>query len=89
MYEVEIGDRLKKILKKIFKKDKNRYEITTKKIKEIIENPYGYKPLKYPLEGYRRVHIDSHFVLVFKIDEKRKVVVFVDFDHHDNIYKRK
>lgn len=89
MYEIEVSDRLKRILKKIFKKDRNRYEITIKKINEIVENPFAYKPLKHPLENCRRVHIDSHFVLVFRIDEKKKAIVFIDFDHHDNIYKRK
>ena len=89
MYEIKISDRLRKILKKVFKKDRNRYEIVIKKIDEILGNPYAYKPLSHPLEGYRRVHIDSHFVLIFKIDEKVKTVVFTDLDHHDNIYKRK
>ncbi len=35
----------------------------------------------------KRVHI-GHFVLVFKFMKEKKTIVFVDFDHHDNIYKR-
>jgi mRNA-degrading endonuclease RelE of RelBE toxin-antitoxin system len=29
------------------------------------------------------------FVLIFKIEEAIKTVKFVDFDHHDKIYKRR
>ena len=29
------------------------------------------------------------FVLTFRFDEKDNLIYFSDFDHHDNIYKRK
>lgn len=53
---------------------------------EILEDPHHYKPLQYEMQGLRRVHIDKSFVLVFEIVESEKKVVFLDFDHHDNIY---
>jgi len=34
----------------------------------------------------RRVHIGKSFVLVFEIVENENKVIFLDFDHHDNIY---
>ncbi|HHT9108855.1 MAG TPA: hypothetical protein ACFYD9_09420 [Candidatus Wunengus sp. YC64] len=41
MYKFFIEERLKKVLNKLFKKDRKRYEIVMKKIDEIIssENP--------------------------------------------------
>lgn len=82
----ERSDKLKKILKKLYKKDKARYEATLKKIVEVIENPYHYKNLSHDMKQFKRVHIDSHFVLIFKIEDD--VIKFEDLQHHDHIYRR-
>jgi len=57
-----------------------------KKVKEILENPYHYKPLRNVLKGRRRTHIGS-YVLIFEIQEEEKTVVFLSFQHHDVAYK--
>ncbi len=88
MYKIQIDDKLKIVLRKLFKKNRILYEITMKKIQKIIELPQHYKPLSYGLKGVRRVHIDSHFVLVFRIIEDKNKVKFLDLDHHDKIYKK-
>jgi len=62
-------------------------EIIGKKVKEIIQNPHRYKNLRSPLNGWKRVHIDKHFVLAFSVNENTKTVTLEDYDHHDNIYK--
>ena len=59
-----------------------------KKMNEIIQNPSHYKPLKYDFAGERRVHIMKSFVLKFEVDENKKIVIFLAFGHHDDIYKR-
>ena len=90
MYNFERSNKLIKILKKLFKKDKFCYESTMKKIFEVInsEDPQHYKNLSYELSDFKGVHIDSHFVLTFKINEKDKLIKFEDLQHHDIIYKR-
>ncbi len=90
MYNFERSDKLIKILKKLFKKDKVRYEATMKKIQEVIrsENLQHYKNLSYDLSDFKRVHIDSHFVLIFKVNEKDKLIRFEDLQHHDTAYER-
>lgn len=86
MYKFFISEKLEKIMKKLFKKDKNRYEMTLRKINEIINsNPHHYKNLRKNMKNFKRVHIDSHFVLIFKI--KNKTISFEDLQHHDYIYK--
>lgn len=89
MYKWERSEKLKKVLKKLFKKDKIRYEATLNKINEVInsENPQHYKNLSYDMKEFKRVHIDSHFVLIFKVDEKNKSIRFEDLQHHDYIYR--
>ena len=88
MYEWERSEKLKKILKKLFKKDRVRYEVTLKKINEAINSKdiNHYKNLSYDMKEFKRVHIDSHFVLIFKLDKNKKKIKFEDLQHHDYIY---
>lgn len=91
MYEWGRSDKLIKILRKLYKKDKNKFEATLKKIREVAynNNPQHYKNLSHSLKDFNRVHIDSHFVLIFKVDENYKLIKFVDLQHQDTIYKIK
>lgn len=85
-YSYEISKRLERELYKLQKKNKKRFEIILKKMGEILDNPHHYKPLQHEMKGLRRVHIDKSFVIVFEIIDAENKVIFLDFDHHDNIY---
>ncbi len=87
MYSLKIKEELDKTFSKLAKKDTTKLQIINKKIKEILKNPQRSKNLKAPLNNWKRVHIDSHFVLTFSIDETTKIITLEDYDHHDNIYK--
>ncbi len=90
MYEHEILPNLKEILQKLFKKDKTLYEQVIKKIDEII-NSYDiehYKNLRHDLKEFKRVQT-GHFVLVFRFIKNENKIIFIDFDHHDKIYKKR
>ena len=84
-----IENRLKKVLKKIYKKDKALHDVLMGKIQEILtcKDVNHYKNLRKPLQRLKRVHIKGPFILTFKYDETNDNVIFYDFDHHDNIYK--
>lgn len=86
MYNLEIRESVEVIFKKLFKKDKISFEYINKKIIEIRENPYHFKPLKKPLQNYRRVHI-GNFVLIYSINENTKTVIIERYKHHDEVYK--
>lgn len=85
-YVLDISDGLRKIFSKLAKKNRKQLLIIHKKVEEIRENPYHYKPLRGDMKGARRVHIDKSFVLTYEVDENDKVVRLLDYDHHDNIY---
>lgn len=89
MYKFAIEEKLHQILKKLFKKDKKRYEIIWKKIIKVINSSdiEHYKNLKFPMNKFKRVHIDKSFVLIFKYDKTNDEIKFYDLDHHDKIYK--
>lgn len=89
MYRFSYSKKLKKILVKLQKKDKLRFNVTLNKIEEIInsKNPHHYKNLSNKLKNYKRVHIDSSFVLIFIVDDNNNIISFEDLQHHDVIYK--
>ena len=88
MYDLLIKPEADKIFKKLAGRNAKQLVIINSKIEEIRTNPqHIYKFLRKPLHGFNRVHIDSHFVLIFRIDHERRFVEVYYYDHHDNIYK--
>lgn len=85
-YELVIPEHLDRIFYKLSRKDKLQFEILTKKIQEILENPKIGKPLTANMVGQWRVHI-RHFVLTYEIVESEKIVKLLDYAHHDNVYR--
>ncbi len=83
-----IEDKLKKIIEKLHKKNPSVYEALMKKIEEILncDNVEHYKNLRSPLQEYKRVHIGSSSILLFKYVKSEDLVVFYDLDHHDSAY---
>ena len=88
MYKIEVREFLDRIFEKLSKKDKKQMEIISRKIQEVIQNPNHYKNLRVPLQHLKRVHIGNSHVLTFSVNENIKTVIFEDYDHHDNIYKK-
>ena len=86
MYSPALLPSLLRKLRKLSRKDRARYETVKAKIDEIVRNPHHYKPLGNVMAGERRVHFGS-FVLTFSVDEKTQIILFIDFDHHDKIYR--
>lgn len=90
--DYDLSPKLKGIVEKLGKKDPQRAEILYKKIKQIVNSDETtiehYKNLRHDMKNLKRVHIDKSFVLTFEFDKTKKFVLFVDFDHHDNIYQR-
>jgi len=82
----EIHPDLDKILSKLAKRDKVQFEAILKKIEEIIHTAdiNHYKNLRAPLQKYKRVHVYSSFVILFRLDSGR--IIFRFYDHHDDIY---
>ena len=90
MYDLDIKPEADKIFRKLSKRNPKQLMTIHKKIQDIRANPYHkYKFLRKPLQSFNRVHIDKHFVLVFKIVHRERVVDVYYFDHHDNVYKWK
>ena len=87
-YKLEVPEKLDKIFAKLSRKDKKSLEIINNKIKNILENPYQFKPLRNEMAGIRRVHIGKSFVLTYEILEGEKTIRILDYDHHDKIFKK-
>ena len=88
MYELDVKPEADKIFLKLAKKSPKQLEIINKKIAEIRANPlHSYKFLRKPLQSFNRVHIDTQFVLIFRIDHANEIVDMYYYDHHDNVYR--
>lgn len=67
------------------KKDSRIFQSISSKIEHIIREPEIGKPLRNVLKSRRRIHVGPFVLLYeFRYDELR----FLDFDHHDRIYKK-
>ena len=90
MYKYKTSKNLDRILLKLSKKDKKLYEQILQKIDEIINSSdiEHYKNLRYDMKDKKRVHI-GHFVLVFNLKKQENIIYFIDFDHHNKVYKKK
>lgn len=70
-YALDIKPEADKIFSKLVKKNKQQLIAIWKKIEEIRSNPqHEYKFLRKPLQTFNRVHIDKHFVLISRIDQR-------------------
>jgi YafQ family addiction module toxin component len=85
-YTLEKKEHIDKIFSKLVKRNPKVMKIIYKKLEQILEDPYRFKPLRSDMKEYREVHIDRHFVLIYSVDEHRKVVTLKDFDHHESIF---
>jgi mRNA-degrading endonuclease RelE of RelBE toxin-antitoxin system len=88
-FKDEYSEVLVRKLKKLKKKNPKQYLIICKKRDEILKDPGRYKNLRYDLSDKKRVHIDKHFILIFKVDLSNKIVKFLDYDNHDKVYFKK
>lgn len=82
-YLLEVAE---KADKKFTKLNRKQLKAIKKKINQILKDPEHFKPLRGDMHGARRVHVNSPFVLVFEIDEEKKIVRVTDYDHHNKIY---
>lgn len=76
-----------KTFDKLSKKDPVQFNALSKKIEQILSNPFAFKPLHAPMQNKRRVHILKSFVLIYSINEKEKKIIIEDYCHHDLVYK--
>ncbi|MFH1591613.1 MAG: addiction module toxin RelE [archaeon] len=88
MYGLLIKPKANKIFQKLSKTHPERMRMIGRKLDEIRANPsHVYKFLRKPYQTFNRVHIDKHFVLIFKIEHKERVVDVYFFGHHDYAYR--
>lgn len=91
MYKVKIIPSAQDILNDLKKSNSKAYSNVVKKIDKIAElleyNPDHCKNLKKPMQDYKRVHVNDSFVLIFKVDKRKKIMTIYNYRHHDLVYK--
>jgi mRNA-degrading endonuclease RelE of RelBE toxin-antitoxin system len=84
MRERRYSDLFKKNIKKLKGQEAKNF---IQKRNEILnsEKFTHYKNLKHNLKKYKRVHVNDSYIILFFEDSN--VVYFVDYEHHDKVYK--
>lgn len=85
VFKVVYSTEFEQALKKLAKKDLQTLERLESQMEKVIREPQLGKPLRYTLKNRRRLHVGS-FVLVYEFHNNE--LRFIDFDHHDKIYKK-
>jgi YafQ family addiction module toxin component len=85
-YRIGTAERMDRQLEKLQARSPVQYAALANKVRQIAVNPHRFKNLRAPMQHLKRAHIDSHFVLIFYINEAKKEVWLEGFDHHDKIY---
>ena len=65
MYKLAVKESLDRKFKKLKKKDKATLVLIERKVQQILDDPYRFKPLRKPLQNKRRVHVAGSFVLIY------------------------
>ncbi len=84
MYQLEINPQTNKKFLKLKNKNPKQLRIISKKLEQVLKNPFHFKPLKGDMHGTRKVHTNNSFVLIYSI--KNKTITILDYAHHDKIY---
>ncbi len=85
-FELKTTDDFDESFKKAVKKNSELKKAIDNKVKQILEDPFRFKPLRAPLQGQRRVHVMKSFVIRYVIEENENAVKLIIFEHHDNAY---
>lgn len=83
--KIVYSERFEWVLLKLAKKNRHLFSEIQTQITKILREPTVGKPLRHVLKNRRRLHVGS-FVLVYEFHNGE--LRFIDFDHHDKIYKK-
>ena len=86
MYEIKFSREFEKDIKKLKGKEA---EILEKKIIEIqnTNNIDRYKNLRNKLKKFKRIHINKHFIMIFRLEKITNTILFYRYVHHNIAYK--
>jgi mRNA interferase RelE/StbE len=82
---IKASNEFRKMFKDLTKKDIPLRNRIIKSIEKLKENPYAGKPLSYDLAGLRSLRVGKYRV-IYKVDEKNKIIWLVSVGHRDDIY---
>jgi len=88
-YTYETDQEFKTNFKRLTKKNKVLAERIVKKIQDICEYPERGEPLSGNLAGKWSIHVANHYVILYEIRDKDKIVRFLSVKHHDYAYGKK
>ncbi len=93
MFQFDFSDYFRRTLNKLAKKDPVIAKAINKKVKEIIsrdnESVMLYKNLSKDLKTLKRIHITQWLVMTFAVELDKNLILFVNIEHRDKVYKKR
>jgi len=89
VYKPEFAETFIETSQCLTKKDKILAGRIKRKIRDICEYPERGEPLSGNLAGKWSIHVAAHYVILYEIIHKDKVVRLLSVRHHDYVYGKK
>ena len=83
MYRIAFTPEASRQLRKL---DKRYSGAVSKALERIAKDPKLGEPLRYDLKGYWKLRF-SRYRIVYKIYERKLLVIIFDIDHRKKVYK--
>lgn len=80
-HRLQLSDRTLKFLRKI---DRSTKREIMQVFKKIVDDPYGFKPLRYELKGLYRARIGKYRI-IFEINNN--TVFILSIEHRKKVYR--
>jgi len=88
-YKPEFAETFIETSRRITKKDKVLAGRIKLKIRDVCEYPERGEPLSGNLAGKWSIHVANHYVILYEIKDRDRVVRFLSVTHHDYAYGKK
>jgi addiction module RelE/StbE family toxin len=89
VYKPEFAETFIETSQSLTKKDKVLAGRIKRKIRDVCKYPERGEPLSGYLAGKWSIHVAAHYVILYEIMNKDKVVRFLSVKHHDYAYGKK
>jgi mRNA-degrading endonuclease YafQ of YafQ-DinJ toxin-antitoxin module len=81
-------DNIRSQLSQIKKKDKPLFSQLQKRFRKLRTDPTCGEALSHDKRGYLEVHVKSHWVIIYRLDQSNHIVVIVKIGVHEKALGR-
>lgn len=85
-YKLELSAHAERILRRMAQRERALYERVARVLDDLQHDPYQGKALKGELHGRYSYRVGAYRI-VYRIEQRRLVVIVIDIGHRRDIYR--